>query len=787
MPFGAGWRGMPSTREQERVGSFPKPVVGKGTFLLYEVTLFDRIYQQRTMMQVCFSQLRLSIGFLIVTSTLSTPYGIQTTDTRSSYAGAIQYNASNNIVYVTGSTYGSFWNPNRTLTTSSTSSCFFGMLQLPTTTGDARLPPSWIYKTTLGVTNTLATCSSMAALNSKVYLGGWTEPNGLLNELIKPGQTYAPQYGTVLDLDIHFNGKKPSLTTTEFKGGTLTYNDDDSESTVAMALSPVGDVLYIASYVADDSSLRTDGSNTDQPNYSTGGKNKRGSHYYASLRRLSPTPSNSTETFQIPRIQNEFDTEQKNEIPAGIGNIAGLLHFNSTMLIMAGSAKGFNKLAFPLNDALGVHSNGYISLFQSSDLNIIGGMRIQSQGERDVYIRGLCMNPGESFVYVVGITKATFTYDENVTEVSQAFIHKIHPDTLKIIWTADLTANLGTLSGNVEGLSCSVTSDGIHVYLGGVVKDGATVGNHVTQGGDDFVVVQYTTDLGTFVWDKQLGTQGNEFLSDTVCDNNGNLIVFGNTDGNYFRNREQGVYSDVVVLAIDRVGGDAPVSIDESQITNSAGNPTTPVPLLDTTPSQQSSQRHSGVLVLTSMVCVGAVVMACFVVQRRRRRRRKRESYPDSTHVLDYLRGFDNVEVDLKHSASGGYHGTYVNHDGGPRFYRDEPEQISFGNEMSPLTYDPIVEQSLFCIDDDDAPSFGGTGSLQRQSSNYDGLMDAYNNAWGDLSPHTLPDSSSSSSRSPPQRITSSRHSRLAHSIVHEDLMEVNIHDTKNHWGREII
>jgi hypothetical protein len=723
-------------------------------------------------MQVCFSRLWLwlwlTVGFLIVTPVLSTPYGIQTVDTKSSYAGAMEYDANNNVVYVTGSTYGSFWNQKGTLTISNTSSCFFGILQLPSTNADSLLPPSWIYKQKLGVPNILGTCSSMAVLNTKVYLGGWTEPGGLLNELIKPEETHAPQYGTVLDLDIQLNVTEPLLTTAEFRGGRLNYNTNDAESTIAMALSIVDDALYVASYIADDSDTLTDGSVTDQPNYSTGGENKRGSHYFASIKKLIPTSSGSTETFQKAPIQRAIETDQV------IGNVAGLLHFNDTVLIMAGSAKG-NNIAFPLHGALGISSDGYISLFQSTNLAILGGMRIRSQDGRDDFIRGLCMNPGEPYIYVVGITKGTFTPDENFDQVSQAFIKKIQLDTLNEIWTKALTANIGTKSGNVEGLSCSVTSDGNYVYLGGVVKDGATIGDHVTQGGDDFFVAQYTTDFGTFVWDKQLGTGGNEFLSDMVCDQSGNLIVFGNTDGSFFRRREQGDYSDVVVLAIDRVNGYAPVSIDESHFTDSTSNPRTPAP-------SEPSQHHSGVLVVASVVSVCALAMACFAVQRRRR---KRESYPDSTHILEYLRGFDNVEVDLKHSATGGYHGTYVNHDGGPRFYRGEPEQISFGNEMSPLTYDPIVEQSLFCIDDDDAPSFGGAGNLQRQSSNYDGLMAAYNNAWGDLSPHTLPDSSSS--RCPPQRMTSSRHSRLAHSIVDEDFTEVNIHDTKNHWGREII
>lgn len=733
-----------------------------------------------------FLTLRLALGSLLVaTPALAIPYGLQTADSRSSYGGSFHYDVNNHVVYMTGQTYGSFWNDDfGDPTTSTTSDCYFGILQLPSSdTTDSMLPPSWLFKSKLGIPDVVETCGPLTVQGSKAYLGGWSEPNGLLSELRASGSTRSEQYGLILDVDISLQKVGAVLpTTTDMRGGRLVHNTNGPQSTVSLVLSDLADALYMASLESDDTATVFETS-SDQPNYSTGGVLKRGSDFYITIEKLTPTPGvGITETLARSQ-EREIATLQ------GIDNVAGMLLFNDTTLVLAGSAVGSND-AIPNIGIIGSDTDGFVSFLSADDLRIIGGMRLQSQADRDDYINDVCMNPGDKYIYVVGSTKGSFTTALNVQEVTEAFIIKIDPANQKIVWIKSLTAQLGTQPANIEGLACAVTRDGLHVYLGGVVKDSATIDTQVTEGGDDFAFAQYNAETGDLVWTQQYGTRGHENLCDLETDKEGHLIVFGTTDGSYFRERLEGGFTDVVILGLARSNGAGPVNIDlgnprpPSDLILNPAQPRpapTPAPTFDTlglvaTPEPAAKKGKKGGVIMACLFAVSAVI-AVFLVWRRRR---NRESYPDSAQVLEYLRGFEDVEVDLRHSATGGYHGTYVNHDGGPRYYKGDSETVSFGNgnEMSPLTYDPIVEQSLFSIDDDDSPLYGGSGSgsLKRQASNYDGLMDAYNTAWGDLSQHQLP------SQSP--RMTSSRGSLSARAILEDvddhPFQEVDIRGDKS-------
>jgi len=172
----------------------------------------------------------------------------------------------------------------------------------------------------------------------------------------------------------------------------------------------------------------------------------------------------------------------------------------------------------------------------------------------------------------------------------------------------------------------------------------------------------------------------------------------------------------------------------------------------------------------------------------------------DTDPISDYLSAFDFGDVEIKHSATGGYHAIYTNPElagdavgpnaelaGGERYpYRSEPyaEEVRFdeppgpgGNVQQPYRDDisshgddmsskssrsvsvqdvAIVQDSLF-MDDYDTPQLGTDGTNEGsgggsqasstmmrdgQASTYDGLLDAYNSTWDELNPHKLPDSS---------------------------------------------
>ena len=752
----------------------------------------------QSLARCCRSMLLVSImNVFMMTPVTSILYGLQTSDSTSSYAGSFSYDPDHHVVYLTGTTYGYFWNEDQVVLSKQNSTCYFGILQLPATTADAKIEvkPTWLYKRTLEDTSSqvVESCSSMAILGTKAYLGGWTEPGGLLNNLLATGSVQSVQYGLVLDVNIDLKQQQTTGTATQFLGGKLIQNTRGAQSAVAMAISQLGDILYVASLESDETTVRSDFDATSQdPNFSTGGVQKRGSNFGVSIMLLAPkSATTATGTPQIT-LTNEHVIEIATS--GGIDNIAGMLLLGSETLVLAGSAVGHNTVAIPDNGITGTDHDGFITLINAISGEISVGMRIQSpQVGRDDYIHGICMNPGEDFIYVVGTTKGSFSTRENIEEVSEAFLLKVNPFTFDIIWNQPLNAQIGLEAANIEGLSCAVTSDGLHVYFGGVAKDGATIDAHSSQGRDDIVVAQYITSTGKLVWTEQLGTRGDDYVSDLATDGDGNLLIFGTTDGSYFRQRDGGTNTDVIVFAVARGTAAPHPPIDYSDFaTNSpsASSATTPANAVAAPESSSQGKDNSGVIAATVVISVCLFAMACFVWQRKR----KRESYPDSGQILEYLRGFDNVEVDLKHSATGGYHGVYVKDDGGPRYYRSGSslEAVDFSHDMSPLTYDPIVEQALFSMDDDDTPYLGeggGGGGLKREASNYDGLMDAYNSAWGDLSPCVLPPSPSNSRRKQLGReMFSSRGSLEARSILEDDLMDVNINDApRGSWGREII
>jgi hypothetical protein len=103
----------------------------------------------------------------------------------------------------------------------------------------------------------------------------------------------------------------------------------------------------------------------------------------------------------------------------------------------------------------------------------------------------------------------------------------------------------------------------------------------------------------------------------------------------------------------------------------------------------------------------------------------------ERAHVFSYLQAFDVEDVDLRHSATGGWHGTYVNR-----------LAYAYSFETAPLTHSSIVTDSLFMDVDTKAslrPSSSSDDeeeSLGSGSRGYDGLVSAY----GDLQPRSYKD-----------------------------------------------
>jgi hypothetical protein len=156
---------------------------------------------------------------------------------------------------------------------------------------------------------------------------------------------------------------------------------------------------------------------------------------------------------------------------------------------------------------------------------------------------------------------------------------------------------------------------------------------------------------------------------------------------------------------------------------------------------QDSSSKKTFIVIATLCILFSLLVFV-FV----KRANHKQEIATERAHVFSYLQAFDVEDVDLRHSATGGWHGTYVNrlahgiNKGDDGSIDGVPQTFSF--ETAPLTHSSIVTDSLF-MDVDTKPSLGPTSltddeeeSMGSGSRGYDGLVSAY----GDLQPRSYKD-----------------------------------------------
>lgn len=682
------------------------------------------------------------------------PFGIQsgggisgTAFAGSSYAGAMSYDVDSDVVYVTGATYSSFFDVTGTApTASTTSNCFLVIVSIPTST---ERNASFQYKENYGTPNVDESCSSLTRADSKIYIGGQSEEGGLLTSLRSVGSTTSLQYGTILDIDVDF-----TLTNATLLGGRLLH-DTHVQSAQAVVLSPTGDSIFV---VSQESDLTTQNNDFDpnklEPNLVE--QPKWGSNFVLNVvmynRRTvesgTGSASNPATTFDSALWNTQIATNQQPVEVAGIS-----LFSRDNALLVAGSAIGSNEDSIPTSITNGWA--GFLTLLDSGTGDVLKKVRVETQYGMVTRIEGICKHPDrENEIYVVGSTNGYLELADYQEQELTAFVMRISLPDLKVTWGKQLGSKTGPLSMNWDGAAmtgraCAVMDDG--VYVGGVVMDGSVVNRdlHSSAGQDDIWVGFINTTTGEFSWTRQLGTPDNEHLSALAVDKNGDVLVLGNSNGSFMREKNKGDDStDIFLLRLTKLEGEFPMPISDKlrpvPDTNN-GQPAT-VPDLAVPEENNSSDAggsNAGIIAVVVVVASALLLtVGCFIYKRRQRDRR---SKTDSSCVTTYVGTFDDVDVDLNRTATGGWRGTYVNHDGGPRFFSDDGMPcdgvITFsGKTMSPVTHSAIIEDALFSWDDDE-PGPGGDairpGDFHPRPSSYRGLVNVYNHY--DLSPHRLP------------------------------------------------
>mmetsp|Transcript_59739 Transcript_59739/g.146581 ORF Transcript_59739/g.146581 Transcript_59739/m.146581 type:complete len:875 (+) Transcript_59739:406-3030(+) len=387
-----------------------------------------------------------------------------------------------------------------------------------------------------------------------------------------------------------------------------------------------------------------------------------------------------------------------------------------------------------------------------------------SSSRGDTYIEAICAAPRdetkdtlgtvEDAVYVVGSYEQPSSAvngdgsvgNYNAGMVSVPFVAKLYASSLETIWRSEFPATT-----NARALSCGVDDTSGVVYVAGVVDDGGEImGQTQTKLRDDVFVVQVSKHNGSLAWIRQVGTSGHDHLahggssSMVVLNDGAGVLVFGDTTGNMFSEVSQ--THEVFVAHID-ADGNTPDTNELSGIQSTGGGDKLPIihpvqagnddtatdsggpnvddnngkprpPLEAPAPNnnqpQQPSQTQSGVFykVLAAFTVLGVLALAVIGT----RRRREEERSTERALVFSYLQEFDIEDIDVRHSATGGWHGTYVNNLARGVISRGVEDGVSeVGSDgsgpSSTYSHSSIVRDSLFMDNvDSTTPSYGHDG-----------------------------------------------------------------------------
>ncbi|GKY97834.1 hypothetical protein MPSEU_000741500 [Mayamaea pseudoterrestris] len=638
----------------------------------------------------------------------------------SSFAASAYYNAADQSVWVVGSTYGTAFSPSSPISSDDDfrGGCFFASINVTGADGI-----QWKQKQTFAMPGVEQSCTNMLIQSSqRVLATGYAQQGNALNDQYEPGgYNDVAQFGMVVDLAFNPSGS-PFLT---LQGGHLMQ-----ESTITYPVdidTQAGDnYAYILSMeTSEDVSAQDGGGATQQDparffRYGS-------SQYGMVVTQVSLTPeSTSSSTSMSTEYTNNGNMQVLGETwrkfyatnTGATVHAAGLLKVSDDILLAVGTTSGHGD-AFGKDAMSGDDLDGFITKINPAtgkmagswdDPSNLASVRLQSMNRRDDWVSGLCHNPRDSSsIYVVGATKGRIDPDapESMHSDSvQAFVMKVNVYTLTPTWIRQLPApDSDQQPSSVRASACTVTPDGGSIYFGGIVENGSVLslsGTQTSFGGDDVFVAKLDASNGALKFVRQFGSETNDEIAmrgGLSTDSVGNAIVVGNTFGSLYRTRGQDEdsstqQSDVFVATIGAFNGKLvlPVRLGESDLNS------------DSDESDQSGEageiaepKWAGIFFIFFGIIAAATCMCCII-----RRRREREVATDRKKVLDYIGDFDVEDVDLKHSATGGWHCSYA----GPlahginnksRFRRSFSDYVDQEVDItSPLTDAADYADSLF-------------------------------------------------------------------------------------------
>jgi hypothetical protein len=343
-------------------------------------------------------------------------------------------------------------------------------------------------------------------------------------------------------------------------------------------------------------------------------------------------------------------------------------------LLVAGTTAGrgsvFGNLSSTNENNMDSDLDGFITRLSTSTGRLESGKpltrRINSLNHGDDWIGGLCVHESSGQVYVVGSTAGNMLQNAAASGGTDAFLLKLNVTNLETVWAYQLGAKpRGVDDGpaTATGVACAVTQDGEYVYMAGVVQKGAVLdmsGTIASYGDDDVYVVQLDAKTGQVNYVRQIGSEAKDEVglrNSLSVDQDGNAVLVGTTFGSLYRQRDplETKTSDVFVATFSKFNGALvnPLARPQFASDSDAGaSPDDSVPA----PSDESQKTGIGIgMVVLLFLAVALTFYCCFFS----RREKSAVVETDRSKVLRYLNKFDVEDVDLKHSATGGWHCSY--------------------------------------------------------------------------------------------------------------------------------
>jgi hypothetical protein len=683
---------------------------------------------------------------------------------------------------------------------------------------------------------------------NKLYTLGFSEVGGIYDSLFD-GSTVndVKHYGMLLDINVDTTGSTTSTSTPYQLIGGRVLQDTLITYPIVATTSTTDDYIYVVSQVTDSASRQeTSSTSSDSTNefvnttttlYDISSEVdpmryfKYGENYKMALRRfrnfqVSANPTDNNNELPVTFAPNWYRIYPT--ITNDAVHVTGMIIINDIIFVI-GSTYGDGAAYGGINTGTASDNNttesafrGFITKFHTSNGTLVnddtvtsikGTRRIEAIDGGRVWTAGLCYNADKesNMIYIVGATEGPLT--KNDIDVSDTvwgvdgYVMKINTDTLEQVWVQQLTGiNPETM---IRGVSCAVSKNENSIWIGGVVQDDGVILHSDTTssyGGDDIFITKLDTETGNHILTRQIGSTEDDGLAmrgGIILDSNDNCIIVGNTYGSMYRvrskeevdsiandNADDDIWiSDVFVTTVNGKDGTIayPISHPEYVPQPSSGSNGESTPNENDSSIEKTSSKKRPVLIMVILFLIIGIPSLIYCI--RYKAKSNRDVNTDRSKVIAFLNDFDVDDIDLKHSATGGWHCFYSNelargHNNNRRnsnttnrdrilsssasstsssqssSYNGINIERSIRSNMTndpllttPLTNSNLIKESLFMCDDDDdnnsninydddddrssnnnfgSHRFHDTGSTSRHQPGYSGLLSECNSNYDD-------------------------------------------------------